>query len=155
MQAGLFSRPHQDQGIKIQAVQVILNIFWQKLGLIGVEFHMLENWSISYFFESFSMNFLLFFSFFLCLFDDFLIHIQHNSSKLKPRVYFLVSQKGTKMLGFMSITRLLILKESPRPTTVKLQASTDLGQREETFILNLYSSYFDAMNWIFRLQFDD
>lgn len=38
--------------------------------------------------------------FFLCLFDDFLIHIQHNSSKLKPRVYFFVSQQRHKNVRF-------------------------------------------------------
>lgn len=45
--------------------------------------------------------------FFLCLFDDFLIHIQHNSSKLKPEFISLYHNKGTKMLGFTLIARLL------------------------------------------------
>lgn len=120
-QASLLSRPYQDQGIQIQAVSVILNIYWKKLGLTGVEFHTLENWATSYFFELFSMNFLLLFSFFLCLFDDFLIHIQHNSSKLKPRVHFFVSQQRHKNVRFYVNNKASHFeRQSPRPTTVKL-----------------------------------
>lgn len=62
-----------------------------------------------------------FFFHFFCLFDDFLIHIQHNSSKLKPWVHLFVSPQRHKNVRFYVDNKASHFeRQSSRPTTIKL-----------------------------------